>query len=376
MIEISKSVEKQNNAERIYFPELDGLRFFAFLLVFLHHQSLLAHIPFLFILNANGWIGVDLFFALSAFLFTKLLIAEFNKTKTISFKKFYKRRIYRIWPVYFLVIAISIAFFVFQNGGNIDSFIGLRIFGLLTFSDNILTAVYGYNPLPYIAHLWTITYEEQFYIFIPFIILFLVRSSSKTKLIFLISMLLLFNIIRIMLIANHFNHTVIWVLPITHFESIFLGIIIGFGGFDFLLKWFKPAVLGIIGLVLFLLIYYLPDLNNISYVSILNYTCIGLSTSLVLFSVSKTDILKKFFAKKIFVFLGKRSYGLYTYHLLGNAFAAFLISKFAFFAANTILTFIYSLSFTIIASIVSYEVIEKPFLKLKKKFEVITSRPI
>ena len=71
--------DKNKDAERIYFPELDGLRFFAFLLVFIHHHGLFSRIPYFSILHTNGWIGVDLFFALSAFLFTKLLIAEYDK---------------------------------------------------------------------------------------------------------------------------------------------------------------------------------------------------------------------------------------------------------------------------------------------------------
>lgn len=69
------NLEKEKDIDRIYFPELDGLRFFAFILVFIHHNSLFSHIPYLLVLRTNGWIGVDLFFVLSAFLFTKLLFS-------------------------------------------------------------------------------------------------------------------------------------------------------------------------------------------------------------------------------------------------------------------------------------------------------------
>jgi peptidoglycan/LPS O-acetylase OafA/YrhL len=375
MNEILNKRDKDKNIERIYFPELDGLRFFAFLLVFVHHHSLFAKIPYLSILHTNGWIGVDLFFALSAFLFTKLLIAEYNKTKTISFKKFYIRRIFRIWPIYFLFIGFSVAFLFFIKG-SIDNIIGIRIIGLFTFSDNIMTAIYGYNPMPYVAHLWTITYEEQFYIFIPIIILLLVRSSVKTKLISLTTVFILFNVIRFALIANKVPHPAIWVLPITHFESIVLGIAIGFGGFDILLKRIKPLLVGLIGIVFFVLLCLLPNLDNISYWLILSYSLVGISTSLVLFSVSNSNYLKNIFSKELFVFLGKRSYGLYVYHLLGNGVASYMIAKITFLPSNSLASFIYSLSFTVIVSIISYKAIETPFLKLKKKFEVIISRPI
>jgi peptidoglycan/LPS O-acetylase OafA/YrhL len=367
--------DKDKNIERIYYPELDGLRFFAFLLVFVHHHGLFSKIPYLSILHTNGWIGVDLFFVLSAFLFTKLLIAEFNKTKTISFKKFYMRRIFRIWPIYFLFIGFSVAHYIIFKD-SIGNSIGIRIIGLLTFSDNIMTAIYGYNPMPYITHLWTIAYEEQFYIFIPIIILSLVRSPFKIKLVSVISIYILFNGIRLALIINNVPHPAIWVLPITHFESIVLGIVIGFGGLDILLKRIKPLMLGFIGILFFLLLCLLPNLDNISYWLIVSYSFIGISTALALFSISNSNYLKNVFSKELLVFLGKRSYGLYVYHLLGIGVASYMIAKFTLLPSNSLASFIYALSFTVIASIISYKVIETPFLKLKKKFEVIISRPI
>jgi peptidoglycan/LPS O-acetylase OafA/YrhL len=84
---------------RFYFPELDGLRFIAFALVFIHHAPSLNN-RVMGALHRFGWIGVDLFFALSAFLFVKILSKEFDKTGTITIGKFYIRRGLRIWPIY------------------------------------------------------------------------------------------------------------------------------------------------------------------------------------------------------------------------------------------------------------------------------------
>ncbi len=341
----------------------------------MNHHDLFSKIPLLSVFNKEGWIGVDLFFSLSAFLFTKLLIAEFEKTRTISFKKFYIRRIFRIWPIYFLFIGFSVTLHLFSNG-TISNNIGMRIFGLFAFSDNIMSAIYGYNPLPYVAHLWTIAYEEQFYIFIPIIISLLVRASYKKKVISLITVFILFNIIRIAFIANNVPHPAIWVLPITHFESIILGIVIGFGGYNFLLKIFTPLTIGLIGLLFFIVIHLLPDISNNSYWLIASYSFVGISTSMLLFSVLNSKYLKPLLSKGVFVFLGKRSYGLYVYHLFGNAIASFMISHVPGIPSNSLSSFLYSLSFTVIVSILSYKIIETPFLKLKKKFEVIVSRPI
>lgn len=369
MKDILKSDYQDNNIERIYFPELDGLRFFAFLLVFVHHHSLFSKV------NTNGWIGVDLFFVLSAFLFTKLLIAEHYKTQKISFRKFYLRRIFRIWPIYFLFIGFSVTLY-FLSGGTLSSNIKMRIIGLFAFSDNIMTAFSGWNPLPYTVHLWTIAYEEQFYIFVPITIYFLVRSSFKTKVSFMIATYILLNIIRLSIIASNANSTdIIVMLPITRFESIFLGMVIGFNGFDFLLKRINSLVIGLIGILFFALLYIQP-LINISYWVIVAYTFVGISTSMILFSVLNNNNLKNILSNQILVFLGKRSYGLYVYHLLGNGFANYMIAKIKILPSNSFVSFIYSLLFTVIVSIISYKVIETPFLKLKKKFEVIISRPI
>jgi peptidoglycan/LPS O-acetylase OafA/YrhL len=369
------TMAKDQSIDRIYFPELDGLRFLAFLLVFLFHQRLFSKIPCLSVLQRNGWIGVDLFFALSAFLFTKLLIAEFNKTKTISFKKFYMRRILRIWPLYFLFIGFAVALYLFLNG-SMERPIVTRVIGLFSFSDNILSAMHGYNPLPYTAHLWTIAYEEQFYVFIPIIILLLVRASFKKKLFAVAAVFILFNGIRFAFIVNNIPHPAIWVLPITHFESIVLGIVIGFGGFDFLLKRIKPLMIGLIGIFFFVLLCLLPPLNNISYWLIASYSFVGISTSLLLFSISNSNYLKKLFSKKAIVFLGKRSYGLYIFHVLGNGVATYMIAHISILPSNSLAIFIYSLSFTIIVSVICYKVVETAFLKLKKKFEIIISRPV
>lgn len=368
-------IVKNKNIERIYFPEIDGLRFLAFLLVFVFHFKLFAQVPYLSTIESNGWIGVDLFFTLSAFLFTKLLIAEFNKTKNISFKKFYMRRIFRIWPIYFLFIAFSATLYFFLNS-SMENSVVTRVFGLLLFSDNILSAIYGYNTMPYIGHLWTIAYEEQFYIFIPIIILLLVRSSFKKKMIAVIAVFILLNAIRLALIINNVPHPAIWVLPIAHFESIILGIALGFGALDALLKRINPFIIGVMGIFFFMIVCLLPPIDHISYWLIASYSFVGISTSLLLYSVINAPGLKKIFSNRLIVFLGKRSYGLYVYHRLGNGFASYIISHISILPSNSLAAFIYSLLFTITVSIISYRIIETPFLKLKKKFEVINSRPI
>ncbi len=109
-----------SNQRRFYFPELDGLRFYAFLGVFVCHTLPVGaafyrglHLPlpgFWSALVDAGASGVDLFFVLSAFLITSLLIREREATGGISLRLFYIRRVLRIWPLYLLVLMLGIVF--------------------------------------------------------------------------------------------------------------------------------------------------------------------------------------------------------------------------------------------------------------------------
>ena len=373
--QISQESVKKNN--RIYFPELDGLRFFAFLLVFIHHTKWFFTISQLRFLNEFGWAGVDLFFALSAFLFTKLLLVERGVSGGISFSKFYLRRVFRIWPIYYLYIIAILIVIILQKGHvALTGVNGLRLLGLLTFTDNIFCAVSGYNSIPALPHLWTIGYEEQFYIFIPLLISMLSGWSVSRRMQLLGAVSLLFFLLRAMMIVNQVPHPAIWVLPVTHFESIVLGMVIGFGGFDALARKVPPILLFIIGVACFKIMTLLPNINIISFWLFASYGLVGLSTALVLQSTIVSSTMKRFLSRKPFVYLGKRSYGLYLYHI----FAILLVSKLEVYLPKLLFPdafiFLLALLLTIVMAVVSYRVIERPFLKLKKRFEVVESRPV
>jgi len=362
-------------AGAIYFPELDGLRFFAFMLVFVYHHPLSHHVPFLSLVSRTGWIGVDLFFALSAFLFTKLLLAEFDKMGGISFQKFYLRRIFRIWPIYFLYLGFIVSCYFLKVDVMPPDF-WARLTGLAVFGDNIVSAISGYSRIPYTGHLWTIAYEEQFYLFIPLIIYLLARSSVRTRVATCITIFVAFNAIRLLMIHQETRHEALWVLPVTHFESIVLGMVVGFGGLETFLKRINPTLWGWLGAVLLVVINGLPSVQEVSYLLSLTYTLVGVCTSLFLFAVLKSEPLKRFFSTDSFVFLGKRSYGLYVYHIFGIKIGESVIAHIPGVPLGTEASFLLSLSFTILVAVLSYKVVEAPFLRLKKKFEVILSRPV
>lgn len=158
-----------------WFPGLHGLRFFAAMAVAVSHVELLkqynglpniADRPAIYEL---GRLSVTLFFVLSGFLITYLLLAEKNETNTIAVKQFYIRRILRIWPLYFLLVGL--AFFVFPHidalrlpgHGNMNFGWTLPLF--LLFLPQLALSIF--EPVPYAEPAWSIGVEEQFYLLWP-----------------------------------------------------------------------------------------------------------------------------------------------------------------------------------------------------------------
>ena len=142
---------------------IDGLRGVALILVMLFH----AGAPF----SQAGWLGVDLFFALSGFLITTLLIREYDKCGEISFKKFWLRRFLRLMPVYvFYILLITIA--VLSSPAHELHTVGgfspaQYLVGLWTYTFNFIPLAGIWAHQAFTGHLWSLSVEEQFYLFWP-----------------------------------------------------------------------------------------------------------------------------------------------------------------------------------------------------------------
>ncbi len=169
---------------RYYRPELDVLRFLAFLLVFIHHALPIApdprvasllkgFAPALYaVANACGY-GLSLFFVLSAFLIGELLLRERGRLGTVNVTQFYIRRVLRIWPLYYLCLVIAIAAALLP-GGHRGDIVYLRWYSV--FMGAWYVSIHGTfrNPM---TPLWSISLEEQFYLFVPWIVKWLNRTA-------------------------------------------------------------------------------------------------------------------------------------------------------------------------------------------------------
>ena len=176
-----------------YFPNLNGIRCIAALLVLFHHLEQAKHalnIPNIYefsIIQHAGRLGVGLFFVLSGFLISYLLLEERARFGNIDTKKFYLRRVFRIWPIYFVIVLSSLFIFphldLFHYPGTAEKMqqeYGERLLLLMLVLPNYAFVLY---ELPYwCAQAWSIGVEEQFYYLWPW----LIKYRKKRPQIFLL----------------------------------------------------------------------------------------------------------------------------------------------------------------------------------------------
>ncbi|MBO9717061.1 MAG: acyltransferase [Pseudoxanthomonas sp.] len=147
---------------------LDGIRALAVLAVFCHHTGLVpVH---------GGFLGVDVFFVLSGFLITRLLITEYRDTRAIAYKKFFIRRSLRLFPALIVMLLALTVYWWVMSPPNVD--IRREVVPALLYFMNWVRAFQVYDA-PLTAHTWSLSIEEQFYLVWPFLLLFVLRSRAK-----------------------------------------------------------------------------------------------------------------------------------------------------------------------------------------------------
>ena len=164
-----------------YRPEIDGLRAIAVVSVILYHAqiTIFGYQPF-----KGGFIGVDIFFVISGYLITSIILKELVTTGTFSFKYFYERRIRRILPVLLFVMVVSLTF----------AWIYFPPYDLLNLSKSILYSLgfssnfyFHYSGQEYATvglrnpflHTWSLSIEEQYYILFPIVLLITFKYFNK-----------------------------------------------------------------------------------------------------------------------------------------------------------------------------------------------------
>jgi len=366
--------------KKIQFPGLNGVRFIAALLVIVDHTELFKSYLGYPTLWANsysaylGAFGVSIFFVLSGFLITYLLLEE-QKEAPIRIRNFYLRRVLRIWPLYYLIVVLG--FFVipqldFFQVPMYSSDMGDSLHRLLLFVGLAANVAFVYLPtVPFANVLWSVAVEEQFYLFWPHV----VRIKRYLPWIML---LLLTGYLSLKFYAGSVDRQLELLVIRTRFSSMIVG---GIGAY---LLFYQNAVIKLlyhrlmqVGLMV---LFVCMGLDWINYYSMtwMQDELISLVVCGLILNIATNPRTLISLDNSLFAYLGKLSYGLYVYHL----FAVVLVLKGlpAIVDLQTLPSWIgYPLTLGVILvlttgfSHLSYRYVESYFLRKKVRYSAVLS---
>jgi peptidoglycan/LPS O-acetylase OafA/YrhL len=354
-----------------YRPFLDGVRGISILAVMWVHGGLLW-------IGQGGFLGVDIFFVLSGFLITTLLLQEWDENGTISFRGFYIRRALRLLPPLVVLIAICLIVAFFYPGPE----------GFLAKSKSILVALfYLANWLPVyhaLFHTWSLGIEEQYYLVWPFLLFALLKLRLDRRL------LILLMIAGVALIAWH--RATLWYSganPVrvysgldTRADSLLIGAIIGA-----LLCWnlipktsaliFALKVIGVVSIpALAFLILTVPSISPFLYYG--GYTLVAGMVAVIITNLFIAP--SAFFVSALEMswlrWFGRLSYGLYLWHLPVYKAYDFVVPSLGFrsYTLSIFVPYVFKFSLAVLVATISYYVIERPALSLKNRLRAASRR--
>ncbi len=375
-----------SNKDKLYFKNLDSIRFFAALMVFFQHgiSPCYKYLPFknetlerILEVISNGGTGVSIFFVLSGFLITFLLITEYETHHHISLKNFYIRRLLRIWPLYFLVVLFTFLIYpFFKSLIGANNPLGSNILYHLTFLSNfdvIHVEKLGLGNSAMSQNItWSVSIEEQFYLFWPLIFVFLPRKAWGYSILSVITISMVFRI-------AHFKDNVV-----LYFHTLSVLVDLGIGGLTaYLIKRFRNVSIFFENsstyhhLVFFALsmslLYWNESIFCFEYGYAVSRIFISVSFALIIAAQALTkresalNLGHISFANK----WGKYTYGIYLIHPIAITLLDVAVRMLHIKSDNfiySLLTGVAGLIFTLFLSKMSYEYYESRFLRLKEKF--------
>lgn len=343
--------------------QLDGIRGLSILIVFFSHLGLGHLVP--------GGFGVTVFFFISGFLISKLLIYEIEESKGLNFKNFYIRRAFRLYPALLFFTLLVVTLLIFHNVQLIPSQIVAALFYFENYyyvyfinyqDEHLLQSIFKI--------LWSLSIEEHYYLFYP-IFLYLTYSKVRLHLFLTILFLLLPLVFRLayvdMLVDPKLYEKYNYSLTHTRIDSILYGSLLAYLLFKHqagakILAFLQNKWILILALLILLFTFlYRQDSFRETY----RYTIQGICLApVIIFAIyGNQSILNRFlFANNTFVYIGKLSYSIYLFHWLAIPLATMYFTKFG------IQWQLFVFAVTIGLSLFSYYRVEMPFVKLRKKF--------
>jgi peptidoglycan/LPS O-acetylase OafA/YrhL len=371
----TSAVQPAHKSSRFYQPALDALRFFAFALVFCHHAPIYRqwYLPF----AGVGAFGLPIFFCLSAYLIITLLLKEQDETNTVRLGSFAMRRMLRIWPLYFAVLGIGYGAGALWHSAYLSPH-AMRDMSLML--GNLFAIHAGWAALATVAPLWSISLEEQFYVGVP--LLAKIGGRRAIALICALAILTAYGVLGWLGARGALPMQKIWPNSFVQFQFF------AAGGWLALFNRRHTVRLGLAARLLLvagaLACYYVAS----EHFGVVHWTVIpahNLIAGYLLVLIGTTAILLAMLNYKgsvpgWLIYLGKISYGLYLFHNLVMWLIFYNTDGWPHFVyyvqnhryAGMLLVILITLG----AASFSYRFFEKPFLRLKNRFETVKTRPI
>ncbi len=372
-----------------HFAGLDGLRFISITFVVLHHLfTFKTNFGFYRydypVLGLIGLYGIHFFFMGSGFLITYLLLHEHANFGKINLKNFFLRRIFRIWPAYFLLIIIFLFIFkipFFRIPSTTDSYLAANYSNsnalYLAFLPHIQPFLFPTGP--YVHHTYTIGIEEQFYIAWGLLFYFFRRHVCLIFWVILLAVPLL-NVLHEYLhgyvqrtqnapAALGYVNSMLTYIQYSRFSTFAIGSLFGYAYFfnQSWIQYFKMRFVQVgVYLVLVLSIGFGITIPYLQF----EFMAL-LMACLMLVATFKKESMVNYSAGWI-SYLGKISYGIYLFHIFAIVFACKFTSLFISQESNLFVTLclaILTLLLSVFFGWVSYNYFEIVFLKLKKRFQ-------
>jgi peptidoglycan/LPS O-acetylase OafA/YrhL len=371
----------ENSTQRIYFKNLDMLRFIAAYLIVLLHcffgwRAKFGHPEFVSSLSPSWFakvelimhncsFGVDIFFIISGFLITYLLLSERKKNGKVDIAKFYIRRALRIWPLYFLMVLLApvLSYLYMEDSPTyLYQFFFCGNFDLIT------------NGTKSVAtnHLWSICIEEHFYLFCPLLIGLLPHKRIPQTLLAIIFICMVYRSFFLYYTTDYGMAS--YVHTLSRIDILALGSLFGYLVFHKKISFNHAPFIRAIVYAIFLLVFFNIDFNQSgSFIHDLakKYLfALPVAYWIGNFLFNQKPLLK---IKKpeLFNLFGKVSYGIYMFNPVVIFLAMDLLQR---FGMQNYFLFIVVVHLALAATTyLSYRFVELPFLAMKEKYAVIKS---
>ncbi len=382
--------DKQNNIAKLlmsttvtHFKGLNGLRAIAATMVLFWHANSVVfpngtrYNPLWHFISQNGSNAVSLFFVLSGFLISYLLLGELKKNNTIHIRNFYLKRILRIWPIYYLIIIIVqviLPLCFYAMGKEYKTVSNFSMLFYIVILPNISYAIADTGKM---GHLWSIGVEEQFYLlWAPLV------SWLKTHFLFLcISVITIKFLALKLLVGSTISPLIIAIIKTFQFEKMAIG---GLGAYLVFYhqqktinsRLFSPlAQIVIIGLLSVYMAISEPFITNLAFKQVYHFLFVNCSFLLIPFLFLYLIINVSINSRALFTmenkamnFLGTISYGFYVYHMVSLFATEFVLNTLHVDRSTSyycVVFYAIAISLNLLMSYVSFYYFESKILKYR-----------